>query len=82
VGISDLEVTRIFVTGSAKMVSPEYKTGKAVKLLSILKSRNIELTSEINADYLLAIDHNKSSLKQFSAKTRISDNNIVFFMDF
>jgi hypothetical protein len=63
--ICDLVVKRIFVTGSASIGLPECKVGKAVKLLTILNSRNIELTSEVSADYLLAIDHNKSSLKEF-----------------
>ncbi len=62
---SDLELRRICVTGSAKIVLPDLKNGKAVKFLSILKSRNIELTSDVRADYLLAIDHNESSFKQF-----------------
>ena len=56
---------QIFVTGSAKVNLSDSASGKAIKLLSILKSRNLKLTLDSKADFLLAIDHNKSDYARF-----------------
>jgi hypothetical protein len=56
---------RLFITGSAKVVDSQFGNCKASKLLSILQLGNFELTSDAQADYLLAIDHNAAAYKAF-----------------
>ena len=58
----------IFVTGSAKVIMPEQGSCKASKLLSILQLGAFEITFNAKADYLLAIDHNRSAYKKFIKK--------------